>query len=170
MTRNAAISMAAVAVAALAFAEERPAGRPDLEIVLMIDGGFTPSEPHLFLLKVGFSGDISGGGDLNPGLPAPPDRLSVSAHARIAALLERERFFDKPNRNLGCITDLGGRSIEAWRGTTQRRVSFCPDADGVPLRDIQSVLRVWYGVLKVVGNGGPIPVTDVDKRTLARKP
>jgi hypothetical protein len=169
MPRNPILVVTSVLVAVCASGEESKPQRPDLEVVLMIDGGFTPTPPHMFILKVNFSGEIEGGGDLNPGLPPPPERLSVSAHAELAALLKRERFFEQPSRNLGCAPDLGGRSIRAWRGTTQRGVSFCVDAPGLPVQDIQSVLRVWYGVLRVVANGRPVPVAERDKPFLEKK-
>ena len=170
MTRTALLVAASVALPALAVPQELAAKRPDLEIVLLNDGGWTQDGMHYFMLKVGFSGEVEGGGDLNPGLPPPPRRLSAAAHDEIATLLKRERFFALPNSNLGCVPDLGGRSIEAWQGTIQRRVSFCSEKEGLPLPEIQAVLRVWYGVLSVVANGKPVRVADTDRRLLARKP
>jgi hypothetical protein len=142
--------------------------RPDLEVVLMVDGGIPA---HYFLLRVGFEGEVEGAGDLNPGLPAPPQRLSVPAHVEIGSILDRERFFDSPNRNLGCAPDVDApRVIKAWRGTKLRSVSFCLDKPGLPLREVQSVLRMWYGVLTVVAGGKGVPVADLDRRLLAKKP
>jgi hypothetical protein len=170
MARKTLFVTASVLAATLASAGEPKVKRPDLEVVLLADGGWTPTPMHYFMLKVNFSGEIEGGGDLNPGLPAPPPRLSASAHATIAAILDKERFFALPNRNLGCVPDLGGRTIEAWRGTKQRRVSFCVETPGLQRREVQSILRIWYGVLNGVANGRRVPVADADKRFVSKEP
>jgi hypothetical protein len=154
--------------AAVANAQESPPARPDLEVVLIVDGGMTP-EMHYWLLRVGFEGEIEGGGDLNPGLPAPPKKLTPAAHARLEKLIDKERFFDRPYRGIGCAPDLGGRVIKAWRGRRQRSVSFCVERPDVAVADAQSVLRVWYGVLSVVAGGKRVPVADIDKRLLAKQ-
>ena len=133
----------------------------------MVHGGMA-LEAHYWLLRVGFEGEIEGGGDLNPGLPAPPKRLTVAAHARIETLIDKERFFDRPYRSIGCAPDLGGRMITTWRGTRQRSVTFCLERPDVVLSDAQSVLRVWYGVLSIVADGKRVPVADTDKRLLAK--
>jgi len=88
MARTAWLGIAVAIAATVATAQEPAAQRPDLEVVLRIDGGMPPPL-HYFLLRVGFEGEVEGGGDLNPGLPAPPKRLSPAAHARIEALLDK---------------------------------------------------------------------------------
>jgi hypothetical protein len=156
-------------VAALAAGEARVPVRPDLEVTLHIDGGMTQS-PHYFILKVNFSGEVEGGGDLNPGLPPPPKRLSPEVHAKLAEILRREHFFKM--RNLPCPVDLGFRSIQAWQGSTRHSVSFCIGGSGgtdVPLREAQAILRVWYGILSIVGRQTVTPI-GVDRDLLARKP
>jgi hypothetical protein len=154
---------------ALAWAEAPKVARPDLEVVLHVDGGMT-EPPHYFILKVAFSGDVQGGGDLNPGLPAPPGRLPAAAHAELAAVLRKERFFDLPRTVGACPPDLGFRSIEAWQGTKKHSVTFCLDRKSAPLREVQSVLRTWYGVLSVVGQANPVLPTGLDNELLAREP
>jgi hypothetical protein len=154
---------------ALAWAEPPKVARPDLEVVLHIDGG-TTEPPHYFLLKVAFSGDVEGGGDLNPGLPAPPARLSAAAHAELEALLRKEHFFDLPRSVGACPPDLGFRSIEVWQGTKMHTVTFCLDRKSAPLREARAVLRTWYGVLSVVGQAKPVLPTGIDKELLAGEP
>ena len=156
-------------LAALGATEQPRVVRPDLEVVLLVDGGDTDPR-HYFLLKVTFSGDVEGGGDLNPGLPPPPKRLSAAAHAELAAILRRERFFSLPHMVGACPPDLGCRSVEAWQGTTLHRVTFCLEREGVRLREAQAVLRTWYGVLSVVGRGKQVQPVGIDKEVLARKP
>ncbi len=156
-------------MAAVAAGEAKGSARPDLEVTLHIDGGMTLS-PHYFVLKVNFSGEVEGGGDLNPGLPPPPKRLSPEVHSKLASLLRREHFFKM--RNLPCPVDLGFRSIQAWRGSTRHSVSFCIDGSrgsAVPLREAQAILRLWYGILSIVGRQTVTP-TGVDGDLLARKP
>ncbi len=170
MRQSGVLSAVTLAVmAGLATADAPKTARPDLEVSLLVDGGMTET-PHYFILKVNFSGEIEGGGDLNPGLPPPLPRLSVSAHAELAALLRQERFFAMPHGIGACPPDLGFRSISAWQGTKQHSVTFCLDREGVRLRDAQSVLRVWYGVLAIAANGKPTRPVGLDKELLARKP
>lgn len=76
----------------------------------------------------------------------------------------------KSSRNLGCPVDLGGRSIEAWRGTKQRRLTFCPEREGAPLREVHSAVRLWYEGLSIVAGGNRVPITDSDKRVLSKGP
>jgi hypothetical protein len=166
MTRIAWLGVVLLIAATAGDAQPASSARPDLEVVLMVDGGRT-SEPHLWLLRVGFDGEIEGGGDLNPGLPAPPKKLTPTAHARLEALLDKERFFDRAYHN-SCPPDLGGRVISAWRGTKQRSVSFCDDRLSGKRSDAQSWLRVWYGVLSIVSDGKRVPIADAYKRLLAK--
>ena len=167
MRRRALFGSTVVLAATMTWAEVSTAKRPDLEVVLHIDGGMTDPPAHYFILKVNFSGEIDGGGDLNPGLPPPPRQLSVAAHAELAAILKREGFFALTG--FACAPDLGFRSIEAWQGTKKRSVIFCTASKDVPLREAQHVLRVWYGVLSVVA-GKRVPVVKADEDILARKP
>jgi hypothetical protein len=170
MKRSDSLSATTVAlVAALAAADAPTLTRPDLAVTLQVDGGMT-EPPHFFILKVNFSGEVEGGGDLNPGLPPPPKRLTAAAHAEVAALLRRERFFSMPRGIGACPPDLGFRSIEAWQGTKRHSVAFCLDREGVPIREAQSVLRVWYGILSIAANGKRVPPVGVDKELLAKKP
>jgi hypothetical protein len=165
---NAVMLLAALPAAQAPTPKPKPK-RPDLEVSLMIDGGMT-EPPHLFILKVNFSGEVEGGGDLNPGLPPPPRRLSAAAHAELAALLRRERFFTMPRGIGSCPPDLGHRSIQAWQGTKLHSVTFCLEGGGVPIREAQSVLRVWYGVMSVVSSGKRVPPTRTDSELLSKKP
>jgi hypothetical protein len=152
----------------LVLGEPTGAVRPDLEVALHTDGGMTDS-PHYFLLKVNFSGEVEGGGDLNPGVSVPRRKLPAGAHARLAELLKRERFFTM--RGVGnCPADLGHRSIEAWQGTKKHTVVFCLGRGDVQLREAQAVLRIWYGVLALVGSGERVVPTGVDKELLEKQP
>jgi len=160
-------------LSAVSRAEQPIPSRPDLEVSLMAEGpmSLTGAEPQFYMVKVSFSGTVEGGaGDgLQPGLPSLAERLSPSAHAELAAILEREHFFGLPG-NPGCVYDGGGRRIEAWRGTQQHSVSFCVEQPDLPLRQVQSVLRVWYGVLSLVAEGKRVPRTDADRRILSKRP
>ena len=157
-----------IALALLAAGGSAGPARPDLEVTLHIDGGMT-DPPHYFLLKVNFSGEMEGGGDLNPGLSVPRRKLSAGAHARLAELLKRERFFNM--RGVGnCPIDLGYRSVEAWQGTKKHSVVFCLGRGDVPVRDAQAVLRIWYGVLAIVGSGEGVAPTGIDKTLLEKQP
>jgi hypothetical protein len=173
MKRTALLAASWTLLSAFSSAQQSVPSRPDLEVSLEVVGPWDPTapEPQFHMVKVTFAGDVEGGdGDgLHPGLPSLAERLSPSAHAELAAILDREHFFALP-ANLGCVYDGGGRSIEAWRGNRQHGVSFCVQQPDLPLRQVQSVLRVWYGVLSLLAEGKRVRLTDVDRRILAKKP
>ena len=168
MARMASLGLAGLIASTVVNAQPSTPERPDLEVVLMVDGGMT-SQPHMWLLRVGFEGEVEASGDLNPGLSAPPKKLTSSAQARLEALIDGERFFDRPYGSITCPPDFGGRVISAWRGRKQRSVSFCGvEPANIAPSDARSLLRVWYGVLTIVANGKRVPVADADRHLLAK--
>jgi len=170
MIRTISSGIALLIAAAAAGAQEPRPRRPDLEVILIVDGGMGGINVpvRFWSLRIGFKGEIDAAGNLNPGVPEPSTRLTPAAHTRVEALLDKERFFVRQYRTTWCAPDIGARMIKAWRGTTQRSVSFCLDGPDVAVSEARSLLRVWYGVLSIVADGKTVPVSDPDKRLLAK--
>ena len=170
MIRTVSSGIALLVAAASAGAQEPRPRRPDLTVNLIVDGGMGGINVpvRFWSLRIGFEGEIDAAGNLNPALPQPSKPLTPAAHTRLEALLDKERFFDRQYRTIWCAPDIGARVIRARRGTTQRSVSFCLDGPDVAVSEARSLLRVWYGVLSTVADGKTVPVSDLDKRLLAK--
>jgi hypothetical protein len=154
----------AALISAIAFGEEG-SRTTKLEMTLRFDAG---GQGPFYVISVEPSGVVRRTGVVPPEFPDSVAGISDATSAELRGLLARERFFAL-RQNYGCAPDLGYRRIEVVLGKRRQAVTFCVGQTDLPLRDVQALLRIWYGTLTALSKKGAVPVWEIDKRILAAK-